>query len=307
MFKVDRENKTMSLDNMKTRIMIAGGTQDGRNVKGKLKSMQSALKNSYQAEWITFNKKKCRCLINPEKLSTDYEQKIISIENKYHMKSGDVFYWNRTHKHWIVYSEYEEEEAYFRARIRECEYQIETDKDKYWIYLRGPVETALVWRQKHSLEFNDLNYSLELYITKNEDTDEFFTRHRIVKFDGHNWKVAAVDRYSQAGIIQVFLEETADNDMLDEMIVPEIVEPDTSLPYIEGPQFVQPYDTDISYSIENIDGGEFVVNSSKVKITNSDSTSCTLNILTGRSGEFDLIYKVIGQDDIVLHVTIESF
>lgn len=297
----------MSLEDMQKRVKVAGGSQDGRNVKGKLKSLQSALKNSYQAEWITFNKERCRCLINPEKLSTDYEQKIISIENKYNMKSGDVFYWNRTKKHWIVYSEYVEEEAYFRARIRECEYQIETEKDKYWVYLRGPVETALVWRQKHSLEFNDLNYSLELYVTRNEDTDEFFTRHKIMKFDGHNWKVAAVDRYSQAGIIQVFLEEYFDNEMLDEMIVPEIVEPDAKEPYIEGPQIVHPYDTNIIYTIERIGGGEFVVNSSKVKVVNSNPSSCTLDITTGRRGEFDLIYRIEGMDDIILKVNIESF
>lgn len=297
----------MSLNDMKTRIKIAGGTQDGRNVKGKLKSLQSALKNSYQAEWITFNDERCRCLINPEKLSTDYEQKIISIENKYNMKSGDVFYWNRTKKHWMAYSEYVEEEAYFRARIRECEYQIETEKDKYWIYVRGPVETALVWDQKHKINFNDLNYSLEFYITSNEDTNEFFTRHRIVKFEGHNWKVAAVDRYSQPGVIQVFLEETHDNEMLEEMIVPEIIEPDVENPYIEGPQIVHPYDTNLLYTIKNIDNGEFVVNSSKVKIVNSNSSSCTLDIITGRRGEFDLIYRIEGMDDIILKVNIESF
>ena len=45
----------MSLEDMQKRIRVAGGSQDGRNVKAKLKSMQSALKNSYQAEWITFD------------------------------------------------------------------------------------------------------------------------------------------------------------------------------------------------------------------------------------------------------------
>lgn len=296
----------MSLEDMKKRLFIAGGTTDGRNTKGKLKSMQSALRDSYQAEWITFNGKRCRCLINPEKLTTDYDQKIISIEYKYGLKPGDVFYWNRVHKHWIVYTEFDEEEAYFRARLRECDYQISTYENTYWIYLRGPVETATVWRQKHQIEMNDMNHSLELYITKNEDTLDFFTRHRVVKFDGHNWKVAATDKYSQEGVIQVFLEEDNDNEMLDNMIIPEVIEPDTTKPYIEGPQVVSPFDEEISYSIVGSSGGEFIVSNSKVKIIESDSTSCLINVITGKSGSFDLIYRVVGCDDIVWSVRIDS-
>ena len=45
-----------SLDRMKQRLEFAGGDADGRNVKGKLTSFHSALKNSYQAEWITLNR-----------------------------------------------------------------------------------------------------------------------------------------------------------------------------------------------------------------------------------------------------------
>ena len=45
------------LDRMKTRVNYLGyDIFDGRNVSGKYKSFQSALQNSYQAEWITLNK-----------------------------------------------------------------------------------------------------------------------------------------------------------------------------------------------------------------------------------------------------------
>ena len=292
---------------MKNRLHRAGGNQDGRIVKGKLKSLQSALWTSYQGEWIWFNNKQWRCLINPEKLTEEYDQKVISIEYDSEMHPGDVFYWNRTGKWWIVYTAHEEEEAYFRARIRKCDYQIEVNDNKYWIWLRGPVETSLVWRQKHSIEFNDLNYSLELYITKNDETNEFFQRHQIVKFDGHNWKVAAVDRYSQDGIIEVFLEEYFDNDMEDEKLVPEIIIPIPEEPYIDGPQEVQPYDTDVSYSIVNSSGGTFVVNSNKVKVTQTNEYSCILDVTTGKSGDFNIIYKSDGLPDVGLNVRIKSF
>lgn len=295
-----------SLDFMKQRIHLAGGDSDGRNVKSKLKSMQSALKNSYQAEWITFNKKKCRCLINPDKLKNDYDQKEISIEFDYGMKNGDTFYWDRTGHHWIAYLQRYEEEAYFRAQIRRCDYQIDVNENKYWIYLRGPVETAIIWRQKHQTEFNDLNYSILFYITKNEETLDFFKRFQILKFDGHNWRVAATDKYSQDGLIEVYLEEYYDNPMEDAMIVPEIIEPDTTKPYIDGPQIVKPYDTNVTFSIVDKTEGEFVINSSKVKIISSDATQCVCEIITGKSGQFEVLYKVDGEDDIVLPVTIKS-
>lgn len=302
----------MSLETLQTRIHYAGGDTDGRNVKGKLKSMMGALQNSYQAEWITINennknkKARWRCLINPDKLKEDYDQKEISIQFEAGLKEGDVFLWDRTNTHWIVYLQEYSEEAYFRASIRRCDYQIDIDGTNYWIYLRGPVETTIQWNQKHQLYFNDLNYTVIMYIPKNEQTLTFFERHKVIKFDNHNWKVNAVDRYSQKGIIEVVLGEHYDNTMEDAAIAPEIVIPDDTLPYIQGPQFVNAYDENISYEIQNANNGKFVVNSNKVKINNSTETSCEITILTGKSGLFDLVYQRDGEDDIVLNITIES-
>lgn len=303
----------MSLETMKKRISYAGGDADGRNVKGKLKSMLGALKNSYQAEWITINeedeenKAEWRCLINPDKLKEDYDQKEISIEFESGLKEGDVFLWNRTNTHWIVYLQEYSEEAYFRASIRRCDYQINVNENKYWIYLRGPVEATIQWKQKHQITFNDLNYTIIMYVPKNEETATFFERHKIIKFDGHNWTVNAVDRYSQKGVIEVVLNETFDNEMEDAEIVPEIIVPDETLPHISGPQFIKVFDENILYEIKNASNGKFVVNSNKIEINNSTETSCEITVLTGKSNSFDLIYKRDGEEDIVLNITIESF
>ena len=303
----------MSLETMKKRISFAGGDADGRNTKGKLKSLLGALQNSYQAEWIItneedeLNKARWRCLINPDKLKEDYDQKEISIQFEANLKEGDVFLWERTDTHWLVYLQEYSEEAYFRASIRRCDYQIDIDGTKYWIYMRGPVETTVQWNQKHQIIFNNMNYTIIMYIPKNEVTSNFFERHKIIKFDNHNWKVNAVDRYSQKGVIEVVLGETFDNEMEEEKIVPEIITPDESLPYISGPQYVKPYDENLVYEIKNANNGTFVVNSSKVKINESTENSCVITILTGKSSSFDLLYKIDGSDDIVLPITIESF
>ena len=293
----------MSLDIMKKRMVFDGGdTSDGRNVRGKYLSFKSALNNSYQAEWITFNDKKWRCLINPDKITNDYDQKEISIDFKAEMKNGDVFYWDRTESYWIVFSQRLEEEAYFRAIIRQCQYQI----DKWWVYLRGPVETSLVWNQKHDLYFNDMNYTILLYVPKNEETLEYFKRFQKIKFDGHNWRVAATDKYSVDGIIEVYLEEAQDNEMEDNMILPEIPKPDTSTLHIDGPQLVKGYDSNLVFTIDSEDNGKFIVNSDKVEIKEMTNTLCVLEILTGRSFSFVLSYIVEGKNPIELPIKVQS-
>ena len=294
---------------MFTRIQYAGGVMDNRVDKSKLHSMQMALQNSYQAEWITLNDNKYRCLINPDKLKEDYDQKVISIEHSAGMKEGDVFYWDRTDTHWLVYLQQHSESAYFRAQIRRCNYEIEVNNHKYWVYLRGPVETALVWRQKHNIEFNDLNYSLLIYVTKNEETLDFFKRFQILKIDGHRWRVAATDIFSQGSIIEVYLEEFFDNSLEDEQIKKEPIIFGEEEPYIDGPQFVEPYQTEIKYSLANNlnDTGAFLVSSKKVKIVNSDNNSCIINVISGKAGEFKIIYREEGKEDLELNVTIESF
>ena len=296
-------------DRMSTRINYLGGkSADCRLNKGKLKSMLSSQQNSYQAEWITLNNnEKWRCLINPDKLKEDYDQKEISIEFEAGLQEGDTFYWDRTKTYWITYLQDYAEEAYFRASIRRCNYSIDINKNKYWVYLRGPVETSLIWRQKHSIESNDLNYTLIVYITKNEETEAFFKRFQIIKFDNHNWRVAAVDRYSQRGIIEVYLDEYFDNVDEDNMIIPEIQEFGRRDPHIDGPQIVEVFGEEIEYSIKNASNGKFVVNSNKVKIVKSDENMLVLNILTGKADSFIISYIREGEEDITLKVNIDSF
>ena len=303
---------------MRARMNWAGGDMDGRLNKGKLKSMQGALWNSYQAEWITLKDdqvdeegnslaERWRCLINPDKLKEDYDQKEISIEFESGLKEGDTFLWDRTNSHWIVFLQQFTEEAYFRAQIRRCDYQIDIDGTKYWTYLRGPMETDIQWKTKHNISFNELNYSLLMYIPKNEQTMNFFERFKIIKFDNRNWEVQVVDRYSQRGVIEVSLIEYFNNDMEDAVVGPEIVQPDTEQPYIDGPQVVNVYDTDLTYEIKNTTSGFWIVNSNKVKITNSNETQCVIDILTGKSASFILTYKRENEEDINLTINVESF
>lgn len=318
------------LDNLKSRLNYQGGIAEGRFQKDKLNTLKKALLYSYQAETaILADGREFRCLINQNKLSSDYDNKIISIpykdiclnkprigktsegEEEIGLKPGDVFEWKETKTKWIVYLEYLEEDAYFRGQIRKCEAEVEIDDVKYPVYIRGPVETTIQWNQKSNITWNDLNYSLIIYITKNEQTLDYFHRFTKVKIDGDMWEVKVVDPYASDGIIEVCLGEWYNNPIEEEgkaeaaknkPVKPEYTEDDI---YIDGPTEVNPYDI-VQYSIKNARGGSWSLASTKALITESDSESVTVEVISGRQGKFLLSYK-IDDKDITLSVDIKPF
>lgn len=298
------------LARMKARASFNGyDLHDKMNVEGKYKSFVSALRNSYQAEWITLdegteNERRYRCLINASRLTEQFDKKVISIDFDSGVDEGTVFYWDRTDRHWIIGLQQHTEEAYFRGIITRCDYIMDVNGKDYWVSVRGPVETTTVWGQKHGIAWNELNYSMVVQITKDSNTVNYFTRHQIVKMklmyvdvdtgeeieEWHNWKVVATDKYSGEKIIEVYLDEYFDNEMEDAMIPVKAEEPDPMLPHIQGPALCYVFDTNLSYSIVGVNNGEFVVNSDKVKIIKSNETSCVIDILASKATEFILSY-----------------
>ena len=134
------------------------------------------------------------------------------------LKPGQVFTWKETGTHWLVYLEDIEEDAYFRAEIRRCEAKATlADGSSYWVYIRGPVETSIQWFQKSQIEWNNLNYSLVIFITADDKTREQIERFAKIKvYDSRKkkdktWQVVGVDEYYGDGILQVFLDEFFEN------------------------------------------------------------------------------------------------
>ena len=315
-----------SLDILNKRLQYQGGNQEGRFIKDKLKSLKKALLYSYQAETaVLADEREFRCLINPDKLKPEYDNKIISIpyrdiclnkdkigiaskgEEEIGLKPGDVFCWKETKTYWLVYLQYLEENAYFRAELRRCKYEIEINDNKYRVYVRGPVETTMPWNQKKGIVWNDMNYSLAIYITKNEETLQFFHRFSKIKFNGKPWEVQAVNEFDADGIIEVYLDEDYQNSIEDaeKGEIPEIEIPDKDSPRIEGNIFVKPYDI-VEYKILNAENGTWSVSNDKAKIIEQNNSYVKIEIVTGKSGTFDLIYNRDNKENIVLSVRIES-
>lgn len=329
------------LDNLRKRLNYYGGVKaENRFQRDKERSLKKALIYSYQAETaILEDGREFRCLINTDKTKADYDAKIISIpyedicigrvdENgseikylpngktshgieKIGMKCGDVFKWKETNTYWLVYLEMLSEDAYFRAEIYKCEDEAIINGKKYHIYVRGPVETTIQWRIKQGNNWNDLNYSLVIYITKDENTLDYFKRFKQVKINGRNWQVATADPYSADGIIEVCLDEYFTNELNEKYEQREKEEyeesqkPQEGKTYIKGPTIVHPYETH-DYTIYGLmDGNWEIDNFKKAQITKLTLTTVTINFITGKSGKINLRYTT-DTDEVILPIEIKS-
>lgn len=323
------------LENLQTRLQYKGGEKQLDRMKhSKVNTLKRALLYSYQSQTaILSDGREFRCLINKDKTKIYSDDKIISIPfediclnekeltgvpiGKYKtsegtqiigMKPGDIFTWKETHTDWIVYLQRLEETAYFRAEIRQCNHTLDIDGKNYKVYARKKALSEIPWITTKGLSFNELDYSLEMYITKDDTTKDRFKRFDIIKLNGQPWEVQAVDAMSVNGIVMVALKEYYQNSIEEAIEEEKAEEPtpqvDTRLPHITGDTEVYPYDTKV-YTIQGITGGSWSLDSKKAKIVSQTEESATIEVVTGRSGEFELKY-IKEDNEIVLNVTINS-
>lgn len=293
----------MGIDNMKIRLKHLGGnTAKDRIIKGKENSLKAALYNSYQGATIIKNNKEFRCLINPDKLSQDLDNKIISIPFDANLKEGDVIEWKENGSHWLVFLQHLEEVAYFRASLRRCRNEVILNNGlRYWVYIRGPIEKNIDWKSASNNYYNKLNHTIIMYVPNTEETLAYFKRFVKVTLGEGTWEVQATDSISTPGIIEVSLKEYFSNTIeqniemaVQESINENEIEEKDGI-YIYGPEEVFPYEShDYEFRGSDEQGAWKIINSSRkniCKLINEHQKKVTVNILTGKSGEFDLIYE----------------
>jgi len=318
------------IEDLSTRLNYRGGAQQvPRMNEDKLDALKKALIRSYQsATAILADGREFRCLINPDHLKNVYDDKIVSIpfkdvclnadrigkriegEVEIGMKPGDVFTWKETNTDWLVFLQRLEETAYFRAEIRRCKYTVEVGEDTYKCYAARPSTNEIDWRVQKEKIWNDIDYNLQMYITKDEKTEAFFHRFTVVKVNGKPWEVQAIDNMSSDGIIILALKEWYQNSIAEaaeqekkDKEQPVIIKKGD--PYIVGDNVVYPYEVK-EYTIMNMEGGEWVLGSTKAKILQQNPKTAKIEITTGRSGKFILKYVKYGFEDVELDITIES-
>lgn len=242
-------------------LYAAGGpAQESRMIKDKRRSLDRAVKYSYQGAFIKHlndTKKLAPALINPNKLKQDYDDKILSVGFEYDFKTGDVFQWCQTGTYWLIYLQDLTELAYFRGDIRKCSQEIawvdeEGNEKSTYIAVRGPVETKINYIQKHGISVDTPNYSLSILMPLTDDTLKQFQRYS--KFylknskDDICWRVEAIDWISTPNILEVTAVEYYANETEDDIekglvgtLITKPVDPNEDLTQgILGETFIKP-------------------------------------------------------------------
>lgn len=316
------------LDLMKKRLDYRGGNRQGRMIKDKLRSLKAAMKSSYQSETIELDDgRQFMALINPNKLKNEFDNKIISIPfedvclNRPRVgkttqgfvsttiAGGVVFKWVETDTYWITYLQHLEENAYFKGEIRKCNDEVEIEGQKYHVYIRGPVETSIIWNIKAQENWSDLNYSKVMFITKDENTLAYLHRFAKIELQGKPWEVQAINPDDADGIIEVALKETYQNTIEKEYSNVPIKKPEEEIHLggIQGKKNVKPFDI-ITYEISGIEtpNGRWYVDNKRAKILSQTELSVEVEIVSGKSGDFNLVYEQEGSEDIILPIKISS-
>ena len=308
------------VNEMSKQLNYHGGYfQQNRQIRDKQKSLKQALLYSYQGAFVKkyypesdklHESKVVRALINPNKLTQDYDDKIISIEFEHEFQTGDIFEWVDTNTYWLIYLQQSTEVAYFRGGIRKCRYQISwKDGDEIkstFAAVKGPVETKINSAQKHGVIIDTPNYSLSILMPLNEDTLKQFKRYskfylqNVVGSEKVCWRVEAVDSISTPGVLEVIANEYYANETEDDIengivggLVEEIKNPNSEdvEDAIVGETFIKPKTTQRYYFNGSL-LADWVVKGKNLPLKVEKIDEYTLDIMwdSTYSGQFILSY-----------------
>lgn len=237
-------------------------------------------------------------------MPTDVEQHI-------GMKVGDTFTWKETDTRWIIIQEILEENAYFRGTIRKAEDEVIINGHPYYGYL-GKWSKEALWHTKGLNSWSEMGYEVVLYITKNEETEDFFHRFKKVMISNRLWEVQMVNDITSDTMLIIYLKETftnefepVDNNNTIENNSQEETENENSElniePMIIGQDIVSPFDS-VVYTIENAENGHWELSNTKAKIINETEYSIDISIISAKSGNFEI--KYVRDNDILATKTV---
>lgn len=279
-------------------------------IRDKRISLERALWNSYQGAKIVkidaTDNTPFRALINPNRLTQDYDNKLLSVGFEYNVQCGDIFEWIGTNTYWLVYLQELTELAYFRGSIRRCTYQIKwVDEDgEHVTYaaLKGPTEGNIASSRVHGMVIDTPNYSISFLVPQTESTRKFFKRYTKMYLQGCEtcWRIEGVDTLSSPGIIEVYAKEyyaNKDEDDIENGVVGGLIEdikpntPEEEMT-IRGETFIK-VKQKVEYRFDgNVPGIWKVDDNIPVTLTvnEQDPREVSLKWNAAYSGQFELYY-----------------
>lgn len=201
----------------------------GRMIRDKRKSFDKACLYSYQGALIKRpaaapEDKTARCLINPNRVKQDFDEKILSVGYEHGFKVGDVFEWIGTGTKWLIYLQDLTELAYFRGNVRRCSHEIswvDEDGNNHTTYgvITGPQERKISTEIHHEISIDSPNFTLHILLPYEDGIDKYFTRYTKFYLKGNStcWRVTALDNISVPGIVEVDAVEYYANEHEDDV------------------------------------------------------------------------------------------
>ena len=307
----------------------AGGyVQQDRMIADKRKTLDRAMKYSYQGAVISkvsnpvdedsemvaigepAHAQSVRALININRLKEDYDDKILSVPFEYGFKVGDVFLWENTNTHWLIYLQDLTELAYFRGDIRKCIYEISfKDADgevkKIHAAIKGPTEAKLGHLEDNGIVVDLPANTLRLMVPNSPDTIDAFQRYDkfFLNTTGSNtptpWRIEAVDAVSMPGVLEVLAVEhyynkdkdDAESGVFDGLIVDPVNPNEEEVEItIVGESFIRPK-KEYTYTFNGVSTKEWVIETEyPLEREIVDERTIKIKWLSSLSGKFTLSY-----------------
>lgn len=305
----NKRTQFLGLYNMSQRLKDQGGyPQQDRMIHDKRWTLDHAVKYSYQGAKVKHIEggSEAPALMNPNKLTQNYDDKIISVGYEFDYKPGNVFKWQNTDSYWIIYLQDLTELAYFRGDCRRCRYQVSWENEDgeietVYLAVRGPVETRIDSIQKSGDRINNPNYSINFLMTKTPSTSKYFRRYAKFYLQGIEegdpntcWRVEAVDGISMPGVLQVNAVEYYANETEDDMengivkgLVVKPIDPATPADLIIGETFIKPKMA-VTYTYEGIDEPHWYIDKKYPVESKIDGRKITVRWLKMYSGQFEI-------------------
>ena len=293
----------MGYEEFKRRIEFSDSNAQTRAISNKKRVLKKAIDRSYFGFSVT--KPEISEKITYKVLITGTTSSLGDSEAKKHISSffedgfniGTIVHWLKTDSYWLIYESEKNEIAYFQGKMIEAKnYQITTVDGKVstWGSITLTEESEDVMFDKTLLTSEDS--ILKIMIPNNERNKEIFVSGLKIKVLDTMWKIFHVDYISKNGILIIKAERNFDTSSENDVIINEnnIVNDNT---YIDGPNFITPYEEATYYIAENVEGSWSIPDNPNItKIINDDGSLAIIWNNGRKRNDFTISYGEYSKD-----------
>ena len=288
---------------MQKRIKFSGGeTPQDRMIQGKKEGFEAALLSGSNSQTIAINGEEYKVLINDNKLTQNYDEKIISAPLEMGLKTGDIVYWLETDSYWIVFLEDISELAYTTAYMRKCHSEPFTNTyigtvDKIWAAVFGSEDNLIQSVVKTNVAIDSSKLTLQLLVSSTQENNiNIFKRYNKFVLGGITWEIQAVNAIDLKNILVVYAQE--DISFIEDN---PIENKDTTSGSIRGKLIIKPLETAIYTVSDDTPISKWAVDNKNISIVDIKDREIEIKWTSTKSGEF-----LLGYGDHVQKIIVES-